>query len=72
MPYCDDCQKFWNPNSMPADGRCPTCGIQLAEPQEPDDDWEDYQAPWHFKLLVALTVLYLGWRFLQLFGILPS
>ena len=72
MPYCDDCQKFWNPNSMHADGRCPTCGIQLAEPQEPDDDWEDYKAPWHFKLLVALTIAYLGWRFLQLFGILPS
>ena len=72
MPFCDDCNKFWTPNSLPPDGRCPSCGIQLAEPQEPDDDWEDYKAPWHFKLLVVLTVVYLGWRFLQLFGILPS
>ena len=71
MPFCDDCNKFWSPNSLPPDGRCPTCGIQLAEPIELDDD-DDYKAPWHFKLLVALTVIYLGWRFLQLFGILPS
>ena len=71
MPYCDDCAKFWNPNSMPVDGRCPTCGAQLAEPQDVDDE-DDYTAPWHFKLMVALVVLYLGWRFLQLWGLLPT
>ena len=70
MPFCDDCDKFWSPNSLPPDGRCPTCGIQLAAPQEPDD-LEEYKAPWHFKLLVGLTIVYLGWRFLQLFGVLP-
>jgi hypothetical protein len=28
---------------------------------------EDEKAPWHFKLLVTLLILYLGWRFVELF-----
>ena len=24
VPWCEDCSKFWNPNSMPPDGTCPT------------------------------------------------
>ena len=28
---------------------------------------EDVKAPWHFKLLVVLLVLYLGWRLVYLF-----
>lgn len=28
---------------------------------------EDASAPWHFKLLVVLLVLYLGWRIVDLF-----
>jgi hypothetical protein len=71
MPFCDDCNKYWTPNSLPEDGRCPTCGIQLAEPNPVDDD-EPYKAPWHFKLLTVVMVVYLGWRFLQLFGVLPK
>ena len=31
MPWCDDCQKFWNPNSMPDNGECPTCQREVAE-----------------------------------------
>ena len=30
---------------------------------------EDAKAPWHFKLLMVLLGLYLGWRLLQLIGI---
>ncbi|MEI6401628.1 MAG: hypothetical protein WCP59_05525 [Actinomycetota bacterium] len=26
----------------------------------------DAKAPWHFKLLIALMVVYLGWRIIQL------
>ena len=33
MPWCDDCSKFWNPNSVTADGKCPTCGRPLGEPR---------------------------------------
>lgn len=53
MPYCDDCSRFWNPSSMGAGGECPTCGRVLAPPP---------RAPWHFKLLVAAVVAYLGFR----------
>jgi hypothetical protein len=71
MPWCEDCAKFWNPNSLPVNGRCPTCGIQLAEPMLPEED-EELKAPWHFKLMVVLAVVYLVWRFLQLLGVLAS
>ena len=30
-------------------------------------DGEDVSAPWHFKVLMVLLVLYLGWRLVALF-----
>ena len=78
MPWCDDCAKFWTPTSMGTDGTCPKCGRALGAGGRIDpkkmkvrdlvDD--DAKAPWHFKLLVALVALYLGWRIVQLFGLL--
>jgi hypothetical protein len=59
MPWCDDCSRFYNPNSMPLDGKCPSCGAPIAEPQTA------VKAPWHFKLLVVAAVVYLGWRAVQ-------
>jgi hypothetical protein len=56
MPWCEDCSKFWNPNSMPTDGSCPTCGKTIAEPAK---------APWHFKLLLLGVALYLLYRLVQ-------
>jgi hypothetical protein len=56
MPWCDDCQKFWNPNSMPENGECPTCHRVIALPQK---------APWHFKLLLVAAGGYLAWRLVQ-------
>ena len=32
-----------------------------------DGDADDAKAPWHFKLLMVLLVLYLGWRIVDLF-----
>jgi hypothetical protein len=29
---------------------------------------DDERAPWHFKLLMAALVIYLGWRLVQLAG----
>ena len=84
MPWCEHCAKFWTPSSMKADGSCPTCGRVLpvagtqAEAESPltakelnvrEMAGEDAKAPWHFKVLVALAVLYLGWRLVQLFGL---
>jgi len=56
MPWCDDCSRFFNPNSLGEGGDCPNCGRVLVEPA---------RAPWHFKLLVIAAVVYLGWRALQ-------
>jgi hypothetical protein len=58
MPWCEDCSKFWNPNSLPPDGTCPTCGRIIAEPP-------DTKVPWHFWGLLAALVLYLGYRVVQ-------
>lgn len=33
-----------------------------------DDSGDTEKAPWHFKLLVALLVVYLSWRFVQIFA----
>jgi rRNA maturation protein Nop10 len=67
VPHCDTCDRFYNPNTLQTDGTCPVCGRQVAEPApEKLTRFETEGAPWHFKLLVAATVLYLGWRFIQL------
>jgi hypothetical protein len=56
VPWCEDCNKFWNPPSMKPGGECPGCGRVIAKPQ---------RAPWHFKLLLGATAVYLGWRLVQ-------
>lgn len=63
MPHCDTCDRFYNPNTLKPDGTCPTCGAQIGEKLT---RFEHEAAPWHFKVLVAVTVVYLGWRFVQL------
>ena len=63
MPWCDDCSRFWSPNTLPPDGTCPTCGRVVAKPGEQAGA---QRAPWHFKLLIVAVVLYLGWRAVQL------
>jgi hypothetical protein len=58
MPWCEDCNHFWNPPSMGAGGECPTCGKVIAPPRS--------RVPWHFKLLLVGIVVYLGYRMYQL------
>ena len=62
MPYCDDCSKFWSPNSLPPDGTCPSCGRLIAEPPKPQ------RIPWHFWVLLVAAAVYLGWRAVQGIG----
>lgn len=62
MPWCEDCAKFWNPNSMAPDGSCPSCGAQI------EDEPPSTRVPWHFWILVAAAVIYLGWRAIQGIG----
>jgi hypothetical protein len=82
MPYCEDCAKYWTPSAMNDDGTCPTCGrtveapvvqstitaknLDLKKLAAGDGEVDDVGAPWHFKLLVVLLAVYLGWRFVQL------
>jgi hypothetical protein len=71
VPWCATCDRFYNPNSLQADGTCPTCGRLVADPEtveaapEKLRKFSDEPAPWHFKVLVAATAIYLAWRFLQ-------
>ena len=81
MPWFEDCAKYYTPSAMHEDGTCPSCGRELAA-QQPitaknlnlrklaagdDGDEDDTKAPWHFKLLMVLLALYLGYRVVQLF-----
>jgi hypothetical protein len=75
VPWCDDCAKFWNPPSL-QDGACPVCGARLEVPAAAapaaaraaglaDDAEARPHAPWHFKMLLVATVVYLGYRLYQ-------
>ena len=63
MPHCDTCDRFYNPNTLRPDGSCPACGRPVGERLT---RFETVGAPWHFKVLLVATVVYLGWRFVQL------
>jgi len=68
VPWCETCDRFYNPNTLRADGTCPTCGRQVGQAAvgEADDGGaERDRAPWHFKLLVAAIAAYLGWRLVE-------
>ena len=53
---------------MTPEGTCPTCGRDLEAPAPTAGaDGDDEKAPWHFKLLVVALVVYLGWRFFEMF-----
>ena len=69
MPWCEECAKYYTPNSVEADGSCPKCGdaLQLAEGTDGDEAAAEESTPWHFKLMVVAVVSYLGWRLVDLF-----
>jgi hypothetical protein len=64
VPFCETCDRFYNPNTLNADGTCPTCGRQVGEGGAVPTE-KPVATPWHFKLLVLAVVLYLGWRLIQ-------
>ncbi len=68
MPYCEECQKYLTPSSMREDATCPVCGRPVGDvEQRADEAASEESAPWHFKLLVVALVIYLGWRFVEIF-----
>ncbi|HEX9530438.1 MAG TPA: hypothetical protein VF954_04815 [Acidimicrobiales bacterium] len=58
MPWCEGCDRFYNPTSLGKVGECPTCGRVLAKPPSP-------AAPWHFKLMIVAVSVYLAYRLVQ-------
>jgi hypothetical protein len=61
VPWCEPCERFFNPNSLMPDGSCPSCGTGLGTPPK-----SGLRAvPWHFWLLLSAVVGYLGWRLVQ-------
>lgn len=66
MPHCDGCDRFYNPNTLDQHGDCPE-GHHVADPAEPETL---PPVPWHFKLMLALLVAYLVWRFVAFGGAL--
>jgi len=61
---------------MRPDGSCPTCGQVLearkpfrpaVAPPRPSDEpaGRSSKAPWHFKLMLSVLVVYLAWRGVQ-------
>jgi len=70
VPWCEECAKYYTPNSVATDGSCPKCGaaIQLPEGAETSEaESVDESTPWHFKLMVVAVVSYLGWRLIDVF-----
>ncbi len=62
MPYCEDCARFYNPNTLSDAGDCPE-GHHVADPEAANE--ERGRVPWHFWLMLGVLVLYLGWRLVQ-------
>ena len=66
MPWCEPCERFWNPRSVTADAACPTCGTPVESPPAPDADAAARQkVPWHFWLAITAATIYLAWRAIQ-------
>ncbi|MCY4163686.1 MAG: hypothetical protein OXE93_05665 [bacterium] len=64
MPWCEPCERFWNPGTLTLDGKCPRCGAVLEAPSTPVEPVRS-SAPWHFWLFLAAAVVYLAWRAIE-------
>ena len=64
MPWCGSCERFYNPNTLDDAGDCPG-GHHVVDPAEEEPV---PPLPWHFKLLIVATIVYLAWRAVQLAG----
>jgi PHP family Zn ribbon phosphoesterase len=67
VPWCEECSRYFTPNSVNEDGTCPSCGDTIQLPADADElaDTSDEKTPWHFKLMVVTITVYLGWRLVQ-------
>ena len=73
MPWCGPCQRYFAPSALDTGGTCPVCGEATEQAdlvggagEEAELPEEEVRAPWHFWLVVVATVVYVGWRIVQL------
>ena len=59
MIWCEKCDRDFDVGLLTEDGDCPACGTWLADPKG------EGAVPWHFWLVLAAAVIYLGWRAVQ-------
>lgn len=62
MPWCEQCDRYLTPTSLADDGTCPNCDSADVLVEPPDTP---AHLPWHFWVVVAAAVIYLGWRAIQ-------
>jgi hypothetical protein len=55
-----------NPNTLNADGTCPECGKHVEQSATSAALADREKAPWHFKVILVITVIYLTYRLIQL------
>ncbi|MEM7341810.1 MAG: hypothetical protein AAF467_24400 [Actinomycetota bacterium] len=65
MPWCDSCDSYLAPNSVKTDGTCPTCSTEVDAADMAAAAQPPTRAPWHFWVMVAALVAYLGWRLVE-------
>ena len=69
MPWCEPCEKFYNPGSVLEANRCPECGeeLEVGDVAHAHEEVlvERAKVPWHFWVGVIAMVIYLGWRLIQ-------
>lgn len=57
MPWCEECDRLVEDEELD-EGACPECGTQLVEESR-------RPVPWYFRLMIAASVVYLGYRAFQ-------
>ncbi|MDE0653110.1 MAG: hypothetical protein OXI26_05620 [bacterium] len=73
MPWCGPCQRYFTPAALKTGGACPVCGEATEQAdlapgagERAEVSEAEARAPWHFWLVVVATVVYVGWRIVQL------
>lgn len=76
MPWCEPCSRYFAPTALTTEGKCPACNRDIdagrlggsGQPTLSDlSKMSGERAPWHFKLLMAMLIAYLGWRLIAPF-----
>lgn len=56
MPWCERCSQFRESDVVSEAGECPGCGSVIVTKRK---------SPWRFRVMIALTTVYLSYRLVQ-------